>query len=85
MHHHVTNYASYELVDGDGVVVTARKQAFCLEDDEQVQLGAQPTGYSCANQGISRGWADVYSALPGVPVDRRHRRAARRTTPCASS
>jgi hypothetical protein len=62
-HHHVANYATYELLDDQGVVITARKQSFCLEDDKQVQVGAQPTGYSCQNQGISRGWADVYTAF----------------------
>ena len=59
-HHHVANYASYELVGPTGTVLTARKQSFCLEDGEQVQPGAPPTGYTCLNQGISRGWADVY-------------------------
>jgi len=62
MHHHVKNYASYELRDASGtVVLTARKQSFCLEDGEQIQPGIPATGYSCARQGITRGWADVYS------------------------
>jgi len=70
MHHHVANYASYELIDTTGTVLTARKQSFCLEDGEQVQPGAPPTGYSCLNQGISRGWADVYSRyLPCQWID----------------
>ena len=60
-HHHVKNYASYELLDASGVVLTARKQAFCLEDGEQIQPGIPATGYSCTHQGITRGWADVYS------------------------
>ena len=69
-HHHVRDYASYELVDATGVVATARKQAFCLEDDLPVQPGAQPTGYSCLRQGISRGWADVYTSdLPCQWID----------------
>ena len=62
MHHHVKNFASYELVDSAGTVVTARKQAFCLEDDRRIVLGAQTHGYSCLNQGISRGYADVYGS-----------------------
>jgi hypothetical protein len=62
MHHHVVNYASFELVDGAGNTVAARKQAFCLEDDRPVVLGAQSHHYSCVNQGISRGYADVYGA-----------------------
>jgi hypothetical protein len=62
MHHHVRNYASYELLDATGtVVLTARKQSFCLEDGENVQPGVPPTGYSCTDQGITHGWADVYS------------------------
>jgi len=70
MHHHVANYASYELVNSTGTVVTARKQAFCLEDSENVQPGAPRTGYSCLNQGISRGWADAYGRfLPCQWID----------------
>jgi hypothetical protein len=70
MHHHVKNYASYELRDASGVVLTARKQAFCLEDGEQVEPGIPATGYSCARQGITRGWADVYSRyLPCQWID----------------
>jgi hypothetical protein len=62
MHHHVRNYASYELLDATGAaVLTARKQSFCLEDGESVQPGVPATGYSCTDQGITRGWADVYS------------------------
>jgi hypothetical protein len=69
-HHHVANYASYELVDGTGVVITARKQSFCLEDGEQVRPGAPATGYSCLNQGISSGWADAYGRfLPCQWID----------------
>src|SRR5262249_25113022 len=59
MHHHYSNYVSYELVNATGVVATARKQAFCLEDDEQVVPGTSH-GYTCLNQGISIGWADIY-------------------------
>ena len=70
-HHHVRNYASYELLDATGtVVLTARKQSFCLEDDENIQPGVPPTGYSCTDQGITRGWADVYSReLPCQWID----------------
>lgn len=70
MHHHYANYISYELSDARGVVLTGRKQAFCLEDGEQVQVGAVPRGYQCHNQGISSGWADVYSRyLPCQWID----------------
>lgn len=79
MHHHVRNYASYELRDATGdVVINARKQSFCLEDGEQIQPGIRATGYSCIRQGITRGWADVYSRytpcqwidVTGVPSGR---------------
>jgi hypothetical protein len=60
-HHHVVNYALYELIDSAGNVTAGRKQAFCLEDDERVLLGAQTHHYSCKDQGISRGFADVYA------------------------
>jgi hypothetical protein len=70
-HHHVRDYASYELLDAtQAVVVTGRKQAFCLEDTEQVRAGALSHSYSCANQGMSAGWADVYSrGLPCQWID----------------
>ncbi len=59
MHHHVMGYASYELSDAGGVVMTGHKQGFCLEDSEQIGTG--PTHhYNCNFQGISVGWADVY-------------------------
>jgi hypothetical protein len=65
-HHHVRNFASYELLDATGtVMLTARKQSFCLEDVENIQPGIPATGYSCSDQGITRGWADVYSG--GLP------------------
>jgi hypothetical protein len=60
-HHHYANYTTYELINETGAVLTARKQSFCLEDDEPVELGASSAGYVCTNQGISRGWADVYT------------------------
>jgi hypothetical protein len=70
-HHHVRDYASYELLDATGTaVLTARKQSFCLQDDEDVQPGVPPTGYSCTDQGITRGWADVYGRyLPCQWID----------------
>ena len=62
MHHHVIGYASFDLLDQTGeVVVTGRKQAFCLEDDEQIDPGHH-SKFSCNVQGITVGWADVYAA-----------------------
>jgi Lysyl oxidase len=70
MHHHVIGYASFDLLDQTGeVVVTGRKQAFCLEDDEQIEIGHRAK-FSCAVQGITVGWADVYAAdLPCEWID----------------
>ncbi|MBC7974515.1 MAG: hypothetical protein H7138_05970, partial [Myxococcales bacterium] len=59
-HHHVTKYTTYELVGPAGAVISARKQSFCLEDVARVQPGAPSRGYTCLNQGISRGWSDAY-------------------------
>jgi len=65
MHHHVAGYAEFTLWAGDQLVVTGRKQAFCLEDDVQVVPGGPSHGYRCNFQGITVGWADVYDrALP---------------------
>jgi hypothetical protein len=65
MHHHVNGYASYELRDATGVVLTGHKQAFCLQDIEQLRPGSPSNMYNCAKQGMSAGWADVYGrALP---------------------
>jgi len=69
-HHHVRNYASYELADATGVVLTARKQSFCLQDTQAVQPGIASSDYSCMRQGITHGWADVYDReLPCQWID----------------
>jgi hypothetical protein len=61
MHHHVMGYANFDLLDGSGdVVIAGRKQAFCLEDDEQVVPGRR-SQFTCTLQGITVGWADVYA------------------------
>jgi Lysyl oxidase len=69
-HHHFTGYATYELLDGDSVVVAGHKQAFCILDTMRVTPGAPSQGYNCTNQGMSRGWADVYGrGLPCQWID----------------
>ena len=60
-HHHVTDYASYELRDASGVVVAGHKQSFCLHDVQAIRPEARSNNYDCANQGMSAGWADIYS------------------------
>jgi hypothetical protein len=68
-HYHFTHYATYELVGPTGVVATGRKQAFCLEDTDNISSPDGPT-YTCSYQGISMGWADTYStALPCQWID----------------
>lgn len=60
-HHHFKGYALYELLDGDDVVLVGRKQAFCVADNKHIEvLGVPFPQFDCAEQGLSRGWADVY-------------------------
>ena len=69
-HHHLAGYAVYELLDANGTVLSGHKQAFCLQDIQQVTPGASSRGYDCNNQGLSAGWADVYSrTLPCQWID----------------
>ena len=63
-HYHFGGFASYELLDAAGrVVVTGRKQAYCMEDTIQVAQGPDvgcSKVYDCYNQGIQAGWSDLY-------------------------
>src|SRR2546426_104462 len=60
-HYHFSGYARYELLTARGAnVVTGRKQAFCLEDFAPYSSTAGPAKFTCAYQGISIGWQDVY-------------------------
>jgi hypothetical protein len=71
-HYHFRHYALYELVDpATGFVWRAAKRGFCMIDIEKVQgytgeADNKRHFYSCGatgvpgNQGISKGWADVY-------------------------
>jgi hypothetical protein len=60
MHHHVMGFADYTISDATGVVTSGHKQGFCIEDSEQVDPVVSH-GYTCNHQGITPGWADVYS------------------------
>ena len=61
-HYHFDGYAVYDLLDGQGnVVAEGHKQAFCLLDWNAWEPGNPGSGYGCSNQGISKGWQDVYS------------------------
>lgn len=73
-HHHLRNYALYQLVDANtGQVWKAAKRGFCMIDIEKYKgyTGAgqpdnKPHFQSCGligvpgNQGISAGWTDIY-------------------------
>jgi hypothetical protein len=61
-HYHLNNFCIYRLLTLDyAKIVKARKQGFCLRDDKTYKKTAGPgSGYTCAYQGISAGWQDVY-------------------------
>jgi hypothetical protein len=60
-HYHFSGYALYELLDTGGrTLLTGRKQAFCLEDFARYDANAGPAKFTCAYQGISVGWQDIY-------------------------
>ena len=56
--------SAHYTVDEDGtVIVPGRKQAYCMEDTQQVLQGpnvACNKAYDCSNQGIQAGWSDLY-------------------------
>jgi hypothetical protein len=60
MRHLVPGFVSYTLSSGSAVVASGHKQAFCIEDVEQVEPVASH-GYGCSMMGITVGWADVYA------------------------
>lgn len=71
-HYHFRSFAQYRLLDSSGAVVrTGKKVGFCLMDITRIDSGANPSAsYTCSNQGIQAGWADVYSSnLSGQWVD----------------
>lgn len=65
-HYHFEGYADYTLLDlGGNPAAPGHKQAFCLLDTRiYVSAPWVPTArrYTCSDQGIQRGWADVYSS-----------------------
>lgn len=70
-HYHFDNFARYELLDGDDAVIAAgHKQAFCLLDSSSWAWRNAPGKFDCANQGITRGFEDIYeSDLPCQWID----------------
>lgn len=63
-HYHYSGFAEYELLDeSQAVVLTGRKQAYCMEDTAQYHLGPGVVCekvHSCDDQGIEAGWSDLY-------------------------
>ncbi|MCX4247864.1 lysyl oxidase family protein [Paraliomyxa miuraensis] len=69
-HHHFDEFATFELRDEFGVVASGFKPGFCLLDSYSWAWPNTPGHYDCANQGISRGYADIYeSDLPCQWID----------------
>ncbi|KIG19482.1 Lysyl oxidase [Enhygromyxa salina] len=69
-HYHFDEFARYELLEGDTVVATGHKQAFCLLDQISWAWPFELPKFDCVNQGVSRGFTDVYEAgLPCQWVD----------------
>ena len=69
-HYHMRDFSIYELVRADNsVVVAGHKQGFCFVDTLKY-WGGKSNGYDCFFQGITSGWADVYSKqLVGQWID----------------
>jgi hypothetical protein len=71
-HYHFRDFADYRLVDPARQEVAAGlKVGFCLLDSRRWDTNAPAAGfYSCDNQGIQAGWADIYSSsLPCQWID----------------
>ena len=63
LHHHLTNFAGYDLLDASGVSTAAgRKQGFFMVDFTQYCADGQPAAWYDPGTGISPGWSDVYTA-----------------------
>lgn len=76
-HYHLYGYMSYRLLDeSGGLVNTGFKTGFCLLDSTRWDPDANTSArYDCSNQGIQKGWGDVYTyhldgqwiVIDGVP------------------
>jgi len=68
-HYHIRDFSIYELLDGNGVVVSNQKGGFCFEDSFKYG-GGKSNGYDCGFQGITSGWGDwYYKQLTGQWID----------------
>lgn len=70
-HYHISGFSDYELLNSSGQpAALGHKQAFCLEDLLKYSNDNKSSGYVCANQGITTGWADWYfKQLSGQWID----------------
>jgi hypothetical protein len=70
-HYHIIGFSDYKLLRTDGsVAAIGHKQAFCLEDLLKYTNDNKSSGYNCAFQGITTGWADWYfKQLSGQWID----------------
>lgn len=70
-HYHIQGFADYRLIDSGGQVAAGLKFGFCIREDRRISASAPPNPvYNCSNQGLQRGWADVYGAnLPCQWID----------------
>lgn len=67
-HYHLYGFMSYRLLDGNGQALRSGfKTGFCLLDSTRWDPNASSSSkYDCSNQGIQKGWGDVYmSRLDG--------------------
>jgi hypothetical protein len=68
--------STQEVVSVENEQVVGRKQGFCMMDIVQLNASSPQGKYDCTNQGITRGWADVYDSnlecqfldVTGVPA-----------------
>jgi lysyl oxidase len=68
-HYHIRDFSIYELLDGNGVVISNQKGGFCFEDSFKY-AGGKSNGYTCEFQGITSGWGDwYYKQLTGQWID----------------
>jgi len=70
-HYHIAGFSNYQLLKLDRTVAAqGHKQAFCLEDLLKYTNDNKSSGYVCAFQGITTGWADWYfKQLSGQWID----------------
>jgi len=70
-HYHIIGFSDYKLLREDGsIAAIGHKQAFCLEDLIKYTNDNKSSGYTCAFQGITTGWADWYfKQLSGQWID----------------